>query len=120
MVTFVQEEIYGQQFLMCQYQSCGAWKWLEGAIAEDEMKKAHGTSARASASSSDSYCHCGQNGHWVINCPWKIIVCPNGCEGKRKLLISTNEWSKCEKFLKCVKCESFEWLKHAMEKEELI
>ena len=38
MMTSIQEETCGQKFLMCQYQSCGAWKWLEDAIAEDEVK----------------------------------------------------------------------------------
>ena len=83
--------------MQCQFKSCGSFQWLENSSS--------------SGSSSSSNCfQCGQPGHWVQNCPWKETICPNGCNGSRKLWTSKQQRSYGRKFLKCVTCGKFEWL----------
>ena len=74
--------------------------------------------AQSSNTTQSSSCcfNCEQSSHWANHCPWKTSNCPIGC-GARKLLTSIRDWSKGQKFIKCMKCGNFEWLKDAMKNE---
>jgi len=103
-----EEQSKGRRFMQCQFQSCGAFQWVEDDAATGQDNK---NSPSSGSSSSSSICfQCGKPGHWVKNCPWKETVCPNGCSGVRNLWTSKQPRSFGRKFLKCLTCGKFEWL----------
>ena len=80
---------------------------------KNECKEKKNTFGASSSSTFDCLFECGENGHWVKYCHWKETKCPSGCKGTRKLWTSRQNRSYGEKFLKCLKCGHFEWLKSA-------
>ena len=86
-------------------------QWLEDAMfMKNEEKKKRRTCGTLSSIPEGCF-ECGEKSHWVRNCPWKEIKCPKGCEGTRKLWTSRQDKSYGQKFLKCMTCGHFEWLK---------
>ncbi|KAF5192780.1 hypothetical protein FRX31_017630 [Thalictrum thalictroides] len=97
----------GRKFLSCQF--CSSFQWLDQAITQAWTVKGVGQT-------SNGCFKCGEIGHWQNACPWVNSKCnKQGCTGKRKLLTSGTESSLGNKFLKCGVCQSFQWLKHAIE-----
>lgn len=95
-----------RKFLICQYQACGNFQWLDDAIKESKLQV---------STSTKSCFNCGEMGHWYKSCPWDDCLCNNpSCGGTRKLLTSKKQVSIGQKFLKCPVCGSFEWLVDAI------
>lgn len=91
--------------MICQYESCGDFEWLEDALVEASIVQNPPLGCFK----------CGESGHWMKECPWDGCPCNKGnCAGRRKLLTSKTEESKGRKFLKCISCGSFQWLADAL------
>ena len=97
----------GKKYLICQYEQCGHFQWLEEAITEPEK--------------SISGCFkCGEIGHFMKNCPWDVSPCQDSsCNGVRRILTSKRAESQGRKFLKCCACGSFQWLVDALLKKKI-
>ncbi|KAF6158075.1 hypothetical protein GIB67_014869 [Kingdonia uniflora] len=95
-----------RMYLKCHVIECNSFQWLSDAVDKDK---------EVVGSSSNTGCYgCGGFGHWVKDCQWKARSCDvQGCGGVMKLLISKEKMSYGEKFLKCLTCNNFQWLKDA-------
>ncbi|KAL5711198.1 cycloartenol synthase [Ranunculus cassubicifolius] len=98
-----------RKYLICQYEHCGDFQWLEDAIIQSKMPAARQVGCF----------HCGEIEHWYKNCPWDGCPCKKKkCGGRRKLLTSKVEQSSGKKFLKCSTCGDFQWFTDALSAQE--
>ncbi|OVA06878.1 zinc finger protein [Macleaya cordata] len=57
---------------------------------------------------------CGENDHWMRDCPWLGSPCrDDDCEGVRDVKISRWAGHEGERYIQCSKCNDMQWLRTA-------
>ncbi|OVA19833.1 hypothetical protein BVC80_1689g20 [Macleaya cordata] len=71
----------GTRFMTCERIGCNYFQWFDDAL----------NSIRSWTHRSGCF-GCGVADHWIDACPWNNTPCSSkGCDGKRKLSLSTTE-----------------------------
>ena len=91
----------GRKYLSCQFGHCPSnIEWLDEAIVA--IPRIEGCFK------------CGEEGHWMKECPWMSLECQSrGCNSKRVLRTSQSQQSQGLRYLKCLSCGHFQWLNDA-------
>ncbi|OVA10363.1 hypothetical protein BVC80_1493g4 [Macleaya cordata] len=93
-----------KKFFTCHHPTCNRFQWFEEAF--------NGVSSSSTQHPYGDGCFgCGATDHWIKACPWRDTQCtePN-CKGMRKLKISGTEHNYGISYLKCLECDTCEWL----------
>ena len=101
-----QPQSFGGKFMTCSKLGCGYFMWFDEAYL----------SSKTSPHAPGSCFGCSSLRHLINACPWKVTPCsfPN-CNGKMKLKISNTEHNFEIPYLKCKKCNHFEWMSDVLD-----
>ncbi|KAF9623111.1 hypothetical protein IFM89_037513 [Coptis chinensis] len=100
-----------KRFIKCQ--KCELAQWLDDLMGNSSDKPNDLGTPPAAVKKGPGCFVCKAEEHWSYTCPWKWSPCKM-CTTIRDVRTSTQLRSKGEKFLKCPRCDEFEWLEVAI------